>query len=340
MACIMDPKTDSNDQVLAWNPETISSTKPFVNICTTPYESLTLFEDMNFVKTWSSIYSSFHKDTRPVNFEIGYPKGSKWFESLKDKWTKYANFYIGGFLEAIYLSNEKNNEATFAQVDAKIIDYDNKSGQQKSLTHASQSTSPKSTNNAFTKKRSQSSTNSPMRLPTTPKHSDPFVMSISQQSSNPVIINDDEDDQPEVLQTDSVIMEDVLDDESNTLNQKKNQHIADDPEFNEFFDYYKKIKSQKSQPIQNLQPENLNTTANLESHNSISGLPITERTRSKKHHLSDLCKDDKLDNQNDDQQEQLNDKPKQTYKKRSLANKEQDESVKTIKQKRTYNRKL
>jgi len=47
----MDPKTDSNDQVLAWNPETISSTKPFVNICTTPYESLTLFEDMNFVKT-------------------------------------------------------------------------------------------------------------------------------------------------------------------------------------------------------------------------------------------------------------------------------------------------
>ncbi|PKY48630.1 hypothetical protein RhiirA4_464275 [Rhizophagus irregularis] len=87
-------------QHLEWDLATIPSTKPFMHICTTPYDSLTSFEDMNFVKTRSSIFSSFHKDTHSVHFEIGYSKSSKWFESIKDKWNKYTNFYIGEFLEA------------------------------------------------------------------------------------------------------------------------------------------------------------------------------------------------------------------------------------------------
>ena len=108
---------------------------------------------MNFIKARSSIYSSFHKNVRLINFEIGYSKTSKWFESLKDKWAEYTNFYIGGFLEAIYLSNEKDSETTTAQIDAKIIDYDTKSRQQSTSTYNSQSMSSKSINNAFTKKK-------------------------------------------------------------------------------------------------------------------------------------------------------------------------------------------
>ena len=214
MACIMEPKVDSDGQHLAWDPATIPLTKPFVNICTTPYEPLTSFEDMNFVKTCSSIYSIFHKNVRSVNFEIGYSKGAKWFQSLNDKWAEYTNFYIGGFLEAIYSSNGKNTGATFAQVDAKLIDFDTKLRQ----PSASQSTSPKFTNNAFTKRRSQSSL-------TTPNHNS-FTMS----NSNSIIIDDTENDEPEVH-------------ESSTPGQRM---ATDDPEFNEFFNYYQKMKLQKS----------------------------------------------------------------------------------------------
>uniref|UniRef100_U9SW75 Uncharacterized protein n=1 Tax=Rhizophagus irregularis (strain DAOM 181602 / DAOM 197198 / MUCL 43194) TaxID=747089 RepID=U9SW75_RHIID len=145
MACILDPKIDSNGQHLEWDPATIPSTKPFMHICTTfvPLH-MTSFEDMNFVKTRSSIFSSFHKDTHSVHFEIGYSKSSKWFESIKDKWNKYTNFYIGEFLEAVYLSSEKNTETTYAQVDVKIIDFDVKSSQQNTSTFSPQSTSMKS----------------------------------------------------------------------------------------------------------------------------------------------------------------------------------------------------
>ncbi|CAB5384516.1 unnamed protein product [Rhizophagus irregularis] len=156
MACILDPKIDSNGQHLEWDPATIPSTKPFMHICTTfvPLH-MTSFEDMNFVKTRSSIFSSFHKDTHSVHFEIGYSKSSKWFESIKDKWNKYTNFYIGEFLEAVYLSSEKNTETTYAQVDVKIIDFDVKSSQQNTSTFSPQSTSMKSVNNTFTKRRFQ-----------------------------------------------------------------------------------------------------------------------------------------------------------------------------------------
>ncbi|PKC59354.1 hypothetical protein RhiirA1_469582 [Rhizophagus irregularis] len=115
MACILDPKIDSNGQHLEWDPATIPSTKPFMHIY-----------------------------THSVHFEIGYSKSSKWFESIKDKWNKYTNFYIGEFLEAVYLSSEKNTETTYAQVDVKIIDFDVKSSQQNTSTFSPQSTSMKS----------------------------------------------------------------------------------------------------------------------------------------------------------------------------------------------------
>lgn len=220
MACILEAKIDSKGQRLEWDPATIPATKPFVHICTTPYDSFTSFEDMNFVKTRSSIFSSFHKDTRSVNFEIGYSKSSKWFESLKDKWTKYTNFYVGGFLEAIYSSNEKNTEITYAQVDAKIIDFDIKSSQQNASTFSLQSASPKSINNAFTKRRSQSLTNSPIKSSTTSKYKDPFVLSTqkpSDVSTNSVITIDDieNDDHPEDSQMDAnLVADNYLDDES------------------------------------------------------------------------------------------------------------------------------
>ncbi|GBB89684.1 hypothetical protein RclHR1_16470003 [Rhizophagus clarus] len=266
MACILEPKIDSNGQHLEWDPATIPSTKPFVHICTTPYNSLTSFEGMNFIKTRSSIFSSFHKDARSVNFEIGYSKSSKWFESIKDKWTKYTNFYIGGFLEAVYSSNEKNTETTYVQIDAKIIDYDIKSTQQNASTSSPQSTSTKSINNAFTKRRSQSLTNSLMKPSTISKYKGPFVLSTQKPgdvSTDSVITIDDvkNDDYPEDSQVDSVAIDNYLDNEST-----------------------------------------------LQSHNSISSL-LKHTTRSKKH-LSDLCKDDKTDNQDDDddQQEEPNDK--------------------------------
>ena len=338
MACIMEPKMDSNGQRLAWDPATIPSTKPFVHICTTPYEPLTSLEDMNFIKARSSIYSSFHKNVRLINFEIGYSKTSKWFESLKDKWAEYTNFYIGGFLEAIYLSDEKDSETTTAQINAKIIDYDTKSRQQSTSTYNSQSMSSKSINNAFTKKRTQSSTNSPTKPITTPKH--------KVTTNSAIVIDDTEnDDQPDDLQTNSVITGNTLENESNVLNQKK----IDDAEFNELFSYYQKMKSQRSQQqTQSSQPFELITDDNVESFNSISGLAINKHTsRPKKRHLSELCNDDKSDDQSDDDQgddqnidqQKPNDKPKRTYNRRSSANKKQDNSVKPIKQKRTYNRK-
>src|SRR6185437_4124544 len=130
MATIMEPKLDQNGEPLPWDPTTIPSTKPFVNISTTAYEPLTTFENMNFVKTRSSIYSSFHRTSRSVNFEVGYLKDAKWFESLNEKWTEFSTFFVAGFLESVYEQDSTNTESIFAQIDAKIIDYDPRFRQQ------------------------------------------------------------------------------------------------------------------------------------------------------------------------------------------------------------------
>ncbi|PKC53070.1 hypothetical protein RhiirA1_404546, partial [Rhizophagus irregularis] len=74
----------------------------------------------SLVKTRSLIYSPFHQTTRYINFEVGYSKDVRWLDSLNDKWNDYANFFVGGFLEVIYSTNDR----TYAQIDAKLIDYD------------------------------------------------------------------------------------------------------------------------------------------------------------------------------------------------------------------------
>jgi len=116
----MEPKVGPNGERLKWEPMQIPSTKPFVNISTSANEPLTTYENMNFVKTRSLIYSPFHQVARYINFEVGYSKDAKWFDSINEKWNEYANFFIGGFLEAIYSDNDK----MYAQIDAKLIDYD------------------------------------------------------------------------------------------------------------------------------------------------------------------------------------------------------------------------
>jgi hypothetical protein len=177
----MEPKKDLNDINIPWNPISIPASKPFVNIYTTAYEPITSLDDMNFVKTRSTVYSTFHKNSRIINFDIGYSKQAKWFESLSDKWNEYSNFCVSGFLEDVYSINENNKpdtEVTYAQINAKIIDYDIRFRQQKNLALNTQSASPKSTN-VFTKRKlfyeNQHSSNSSSAiitnpLPTTPQN--------------------------------------------------------------------------------------------------------------------------------------------------------------------------
>ncbi len=66
---------------------------------------------MNFIKTRSLIYSAFHQTARYVNFDVGYSNESKWLEFLKDKWNSFANFFIAGFLEDIYLNEKEESES-------------------------------------------------------------------------------------------------------------------------------------------------------------------------------------------------------------------------------------
>src|SRR5687767_14206089 len=124
MACIMELKLNKYGELLPWDPAEIPSTKPFINIATTAYEPLSTSGDMRFVKTHSSIYSSFHKNTRKVNFEIGYSKNAIWFDSLSEKWSDYVYSFVGGFYEATYSTSEGDPNATFTQIDAKLIDFD------------------------------------------------------------------------------------------------------------------------------------------------------------------------------------------------------------------------
>ena len=106
---------------------------------------------MNFVKTRSLIYSAFHQTARYVNFDIGYSNEAKWLEFLKDKWKDYANFFVGGFLEAIYSINEKGSDTTYAQINAKLVDYDVRFRNQSNFPQSSKS--PSVTTNAFSQRR-------------------------------------------------------------------------------------------------------------------------------------------------------------------------------------------
>src|ERR1044071_405877 len=165
MASIIHPKTGPDGEVLSWDPNQIPSTKPFINIVTSPAGPLTAQDDTNFIKTKSLIYTVFHQNARYVNFEVGYSKDAKWFEFLSDKWNDYASFYIGGFLEAIYSIPEKDTSVIYVQVDAKSIDYDVRFRTTNfSQNQVSPTSSPKSAINAFARRRAKSSNS-----PTTPK---------------------------------------------------------------------------------------------------------------------------------------------------------------------------
>ena len=177
MACILDPKTTQSGEILKWDPAQIPSTKPFVHIVASASGSLITQDNMNFVKTKSLIYSPFHPSSRYVNFEIGYSKDAKWLDYLNDKWNDYANFFVGGFLEAIY----SDDSTVYAQIDAKSIDFDVRF-RTPTTTTSSITSSPKSPTNAFAQRRAKQSSNSL----TTPKPAISTVIVQEADDSNPM----------------------------------------------------------------------------------------------------------------------------------------------------------
>src|ERR1044072_829213 len=119
MASIIDPKISPSGEVLHWDHTQVPCTNPFVHIVTSPSGTLITEDDMNFIKTKSLVYTVFHQNARYINFEIGYQKDAKWFDFLKDKWANFANFFIGGFLEAVYSTVEKDSNVVYIQVNAR-----------------------------------------------------------------------------------------------------------------------------------------------------------------------------------------------------------------------------
>ncbi len=163
MACIIELKLNQNSESVPWNLAQISSTKPFVNIATTAYELLFTSGDMRFVKTYSSIYSSFHKNTHKVNFEIGYSKNAAQFDSLSEKWSDYVYFFVDRFYEVTYLTNENDSNTSFIQINAKLIDFDARFRQTNPSTQSFKSPSSSSLmNNSFMQRRNKLSSSSIM----------------------------------------------------------------------------------------------------------------------------------------------------------------------------------
>ena len=233
MACKIEPKLGQDGQLAKWDPKQIPSTKPFVRIVTSAYEPVTTIDNMRFVKTRSLIYTPFHKEARYVNFEIGYPKEAKWLEFVTEKWADYANFFVAGFFEAIYTASENGTTTTYAQIDAKNIDYDIRFRHPNSPENLSVQSVQSPSSNAFAQRRNRIS---PEKSPTT------------QRSV--------------ILRNDSVTMEDAqektndndLNNETTRLNQdlivNSNKPKDQSDEFNKFMNYYRMFKSQESQESQ------------------------------------------------------------------------------------------
>lgn len=137
-----------------WEPNNIPTSKPFINIITSPLGQLVTQDDVHFIKTKSSVYSVFHPNARQINFEVGYSAHAKWFEYLKEKWNDYMSFYIGGFIEGVYSVNEKGQKVVYIQVDAKSIDYDPRNRTSPNSSNSPISSSPKSSN-AFALRRNK-----------------------------------------------------------------------------------------------------------------------------------------------------------------------------------------
>lgn len=286
MAIIMYPKLGENGEHLKWNPTTIPPSKPFVNIVTSACEPVSTDSDMYFIKTKSLVYSPFHKESRYINFEVGYNKNAKWLDHIHDKWAEYANFFIAGFLEAIYSTGDK----VYTQIDAKLIDFDVR------FRHPNTPGRPlispnRSSNNAFAQRRNHPiSDNSP----STPK-------STSISRNNSVIMEEAQDD----TNDNYLPMEEVHD-------NPKGQS-ADDGELSRFMEYYRKFKTQESQG----QDSSLTSKPFYLDTSTITQSPLSsEQTRvhkTKKHQLSDIINvDDESDHLTEESVNELDIKSEQT----------------------------
>lgn len=195
MATVLEPQLGPNGERLKWVPEKIPSTKPFMHITTSACDKLSPCENMNFIKTKSLIYSPFHSTARYINFDIGYSKESKWLEYLADKWNEFANFFVAGFFEAIYSTDESDDTPTYVQLDAKLIDYDVRFRTSTSNLNSQSPSSPRSPTNAFANRRNQSTlNNSPNRK---------LPRSDLNKRSDSIIKNDDEEAYEEATEDES-----------------------------------------------------------------------------------------------------------------------------------------
>ncbi|RIA79938.1 hypothetical protein C1645_839596 [Glomus cerebriforme] len=199
MAHVIEPKIGPNGEYLKWEPTEIISTKLFVNIFTTATEPLSTFENINFVKTRSLIYTLFHSIAKYVNFEIGYQKDSKWLESITEKWKDYASFFIGSFIEAIYTLDKQ----TYIQINVKLINYDVRFHQSNTSNQSITSLTNQSIS-VFTMRINKSAS------PSTPKLSSTNTITmndyIPNSRSSTITMNVST---PKLLRTNSITMDDV-----------------------------------------------------------------------------------------------------------------------------------
>ncbi|GBC20558.2 hypothetical protein GLOIN_2v1797865 [Rhizophagus irregularis DAOM 181602=DAOM 197198] len=143
-----------------------------------------------------------------------YSKDVRWLDSLNDKWNDYANFFVGGFLEVIYSINDR----TYAQIDAKLIDYDVRF---RHLNHqTSITTTPRKQVNTFALRRNESASKSVFSPRTSLIIIDDTQEFDDSNKRNLIIIDDDE----------SAI-----------------QPTTDNDELSKFVSYYKKFKESEKQ---------------------------------------------------------------------------------------------
>ena len=286
MATVMDPKLGENGEHLKWNPTNIPPSKPFINVTTSACKPVSTDSDMHFVKTKSLVYSPFHKEACYINFEVGYNKNLKWLDHIHDKWTEYANFFVAGFLEAIYLTGGK----TYAQIDAKSIDFDIR------FRHPNTPGQPvissnRSSNNAFAQRRNHPTSNN---SPSTPKST--FI-----SRKNSVIMEEARDDTSD----NDLPMEEVH-------NNPKGES-ADDGELSRFMEYYRKFKAQESRGQDSSLtsgPFYLDTSTIVQSPLSSKQTPVC---KTKKHQLLDIINvDDESDHLTEEPVNELAVKSEQT----------------------------
>lgn len=288
MACKMEPRLDQNGEPIKWNPEHIPPSKPFIKIVTSAYEPMTTFNNMRFVKTRSLIFTPFHKEARYINFEVGYSQESKWLEFVSDKWANFANFFVVGFLEAIYTAIENGSPITYVQIDAKIIDYDARFRHPSKPidNHSTPFSSP--TTNIFAQRRS--SGNSPNTKKSAILRNNSIIM---EDAGNNYSDKEDEEGEEE---------EEGVEGEEGEEGKSQDVIMINDEESTRTTRSYKSFKSQESQ-------EQEQQTSPITTAQSSSNQISTPTRQRRKRQLSDLC--DMIDEPN-----QPIDETNQSYNKR------------------------